>query len=158
MSYVHINTAGFQRLQQKVTDRIERLRGHTLRRHVVKMADEIIHEYNRTIDNFTPGTVKDLSPKYKVQKAQEFGHVYPILKASGAMAASMYHEVKVRSRGAIYSIKIRFRGNNGKITNRRLAMIHITGEGKMPARDFTKLPPGFAAKWTRRILAELRRK
>ena len=39
-----------------------------------------------------PGQYKDLSPKYKRQKAREYGHIYPILVASGNLRDSVINK------------------------------------------------------------------
>lgn len=157
MAFVNVTTTGMRNLSVKVTKRIEALRGHKLRTTVQSMAADVIRQFNVTVDSFTPGNVPDLSPRYKLAKAQRFGTAYPILKATGQMMASLFSTVRVRSRGASYQIWIGLRGSRGRITNAQLAEYHVNGTGRMPARDFMTLPPAFKRRWSSRILAALRK-
>lgn len=152
-----ITTTGIGNLRAKVATKIKAMSGPAIKRAVNKMADEMLAEYRGLEESFIPGPVTDLTEKYKKRKQKKHGSVYPILQATSQMMDSMFH--KVSATGSKFKIFVGFRGrhSNSKLSNERLAEIHINGEGTQPVRNFMKLSRGFTWKWTRRIIAVLRK-
>ncbi len=151
---ITVKNSAAEQMDVKITKRIAALKGWPIRKELLQMAEDVIAEYHKVQQGFTPGAVPDLAESTKKAKAREHGFVYPILTATGQMMGQMRAEVRVRSRQEIYSIVIIFDGTRESgITNARLAQIHREGEGNMPKRDFMILSDKFTSRWTRRILA-----
>ncbi len=152
-----ITVTGIGKLRAKATTKVKRMAGPAVKKAVEQMADEVLAEYRGKEESFVPGSVADLDEKYKKRKQKKFGQVYPILQASGQMMNSMFH--KVTAAGSRFSIFVGFKGRHAgtKLSNEQLVKIHTGGEGTQPVRNFLKLSRGFTTKWTRRILAVLRK-
>lgn len=153
---VNVNIDGSNRLVERWNQRVNFLGGKRVRSILQEMGHEMEAQFQKNIEKFVPGPVKDLTPKYKKRKMKDVGHVYPILIKTGQMFASMYSRVFKKDG---WTVKVAFAGmHEGGITNQRLVGIHTGQEpGKMPVRDFMKLRKGWTAKWTRLILRELKR-
>lgn len=151
-----ITTTGLGKLRARAATKLKGLTGPAIKRAAGLMADETLAEYRSLEETFLPGPVDDLTEPYKKRKAKKFGSVYPILQASGQMMNSMVHVVKV-AKGLI-TIAVDFRGRRTpRLTNARLAEIHVEGQGTQPKRNFMKLSRGFTTKWTRKFAAILRK-
>lgn len=152
-----LTTTGIRALQLKVATKLTMMGGPVLANSVRMVGDNIVAQFRRNIDSFTPGSVEDLTPKYKKVKLKKYNKVYPILRATDQLYNSIYRRVAKTKTG--YKIFIGFTGNrSGKISNSRLAEIHANGMGNNSERDFMFIPRGFAWNQTRRIFAVLKGK
>ncbi len=151
-----ITVTGLNKLRARAATKLKGLTGPAVKRAAALMADETLAEYRSLEETFLPGPVADLTEPYKKRKAKLHGSVYPILQASGELMDSMFHMVKV-TKGLIV-IAVDFKGRRSpKLTNAKLAEIHVEGQGTQPKRNFMKLSRGFMTKWTRRFAAILRK-
>jgi hypothetical protein len=153
---VKTSVVGLERFATRMTNRANFL-GSGMKPLLREAGDELIETYKERIESFTPGEVPDLKDSTKKQKAKQVGFVYPILVRTRTMIDSMYARVKSAVRGSGWGIAIGFSGSQKGVSNARIAQIHITGEGNMPMRDFTKVPASFSDSIFRRIRDALRR-
>lgn len=157
---VEITTAGLERLTVKAERRLEYLKGNNeMRRFLQEAGKQLVEEYKATIRSFTPGPVQDLSAKYKVQKSKAVGRIYPILERTGALLRSMVPRVTDKGRQR-WTLAVTYRGIHpeANMKNSRLARLHITGEGNLPARDFTRPSNQWRAQLMARLRASVRKK
>jgi len=144
-----VSVDGIRSFQVKFTNRINFLGEKGMRALMQEIGREFVAEYRAKILSFTPGDARDLSPRYKLEKQQRFGRVYPILIATGAMVASAYSRVY---RGPPWRIRLGFAGqHSGGISNADLAEEHVRS-----GRDFTKREPGWSKKWLAELGTRLR--
>lgn len=137
---VEVNISGIRRIADKYTRRVNLMGGDAIRVLLKEQGAAYAAAMRANIASFTPGRVRDLTPAYKAQKQKKYGHVYPILHASGALVASITYRVMRRAQGA-WAIEILFIGDHGDgLSNKDLAGIHASGKGHMPRRDFTAIP------------------
>lgn len=153
---VTVRTAGLDRLIAKAKRKLDFLSSDGAREVMRKSGAELVTQFQRTINTFTPGPVKDLAPKTKVQKMRQVGRLYPILVRSGDLFRSMVP--RVTRKGTQWSITVMYKGRKPNITNARLAQIHITGEGRNPPRDFTSIPKNWRVNLFQRLRRELQRR
>lgn len=148
---------GSQLLAEKYSRRANLLGSGGMRAVMRQTADDVEAQLRARVDSFTPGAVADLSPKYKERKAARYGHVYPILIGAGALLASMRTRV-LQTKAGTWIIRLEFWGQHPSgIRNDALADAHIRGDGPLPPRDFTRLPPAVRAELRARTLEALRR-
>ncbi len=145
MSGWRMETGGAQRVRGKLEKALNFLGGTKTRAIMRESGDEAIEIFKKQIESFKPGRVKDLSEGYKAQKLRSAGFVYPILVRTGEMVDSMFTRVSKDDRG--WLIQLRFKGAR----NQRIAERHIKGDGKLPRRDFTLLPPDFHYRVLKRL-------
>lgn len=146
-------TKGLEALAAKAQAKADALNGAPMQALMGAMAQEMVVRMFRVASTFTPGSVPDLKPEYRLAKQKKWGHAYPILYASGAMLRSMYG-IAARTGEAMWTLRLGFQGQHPSagISNAELANIHISGSGRgLAARDFTKLDPGWETPWLQRI-------
>lgn len=151
---MRVTTLGLDRLHARITRRANFLSGIGLKDILRAAGDDLLKEFKKNIATFTPGPVRDLKPATKVQKQRQVGFIYPILHRTGDLIRSMHIRV-VAVRGL--TLRLEFWGaHSGGTLNSKIAEVHITGQGVMPVRDFTKIPPSWVAKLKRNIREALR--
>jgi hypothetical protein len=139
-----MSVAGAQRLRAKMSNRVNFLGGDGVRKVLKTEGKALLAAFRQHANNLSPGDVPDLSESYKPQKRRAVGFIYPILRRTGEMLGSMYTNV-IRDNGWV--IRVGFAGQHaGGGSNADIARAHIEGRGRLPKRDFTKLPPGFSAR------------
>lgn len=146
---VTATVSGIQRLNAKMNNRVNFLTGTGMRAVLKDSADDLVVQYKRTIESFTPGDVRDLAESTKKQKMRSVGFVYPILQRTMQMVNSMYASVHPPGRG--WTIAIGFTGSQRGVENATIAKAHIEGTAHLPKRDFTKIPPSWKSTLYRRI-------
>jgi hypothetical protein len=119
------------------------LAGDGMRPVLREVGEEIVAKYRQNIDE---GRFRDLTDKYKKRKAKIWGHVYPILVASGQMISAF--RTTVRREGSRWTILTHAPGmhvdeRGRSMKNNTLAEHHREGNEHTVARDFTKLDSGF---------------
>ena len=143
MTGLRVTTVGLERLEAKVTRRVNFLGGPGMRAVFQEAARELLIEYKTQVETFTPGPVRDLKPATKVRKQREVGFIYPILRRTGDMLQSMVAKVHYTS---AWAIRVTFPGVNRKGTrNQVVAKAHIEGTARLPVRDFTKVSRAWGA-------------
>ena len=142
---VHITTAGLDKLGARMNNAANFL-GRNGVRNVLRDAGALwVRAAKATIDSFAPGSVADLAASTKIQKQAEVGFIYPILRRTSEMYNSMGVTVLAPAGGNGWQIRLDMRGMRREgISNKTLAMLHATGSGNLPARDFFKRPAGFS--------------
>lgn len=152
---IEIETAGMRRLGAKAGARAKALQdGPEIRAVMQDVGKDMVEQFKVNIESFTPGRVRDLKPKYKKWKANNLGHVYPILIATGAFVASFYSRVfkpGTVSRTA-WVIRRGFAGRHPSgALNNDIAQAHIDS-----GRDFTRVTKRQEAAWMNKILRVIR--
>lgn len=154
---VTITGRGLEKLGAKVTRRANFLGTGGMLNVLHQAADDLLDVYKNQIRAFTPGSVPDLAESTKKSKRRQVGFIYPILIRTQQLLNSMYMRVRKPSGGKGWGIQLGFAGSQNGTANSRIAEIHITGEGNMPERDFTKVPKAWRQDLIRRIRDALRR-
>ena len=150
---VTVTTGGLERLRAKVNARLNFLGRGGIREVLERNAQDLKQQYRRKVESFVPGEVPDLKDATKKQKMREVGFIYPILRRTGEMLASMAVKVVPPQEGHGWRIQVTFRGTHtGGTRNQVIANAHINGEGRNPVRDFTKVSP----QWVGNLMKQIR--
>lgn len=144
-------------IREVYASRAKALRGEALRGTLQDMGQAIVSKYE---ENIMDGGFADLATKYKQRKQKMWGHIYPILVASGQLLASFKARVFFEG-GVRWVIQVTSPGQHidergRSMANNKLAQLHIDGTANMPARDFTKLGAGFYNHWRAVIRSAIR--
>lgn len=151
-----MDVGGTERLALKYSRRMNLLGTAAVGKIFGEAADELLVLYRKRVQSFRPGDVPDLTPGYKKQKRAAVGTVYPILWRTGYLISHLARRVYARP----WRIRLLFGGGQhpeAGIPTKRLAEIHIKGEGRVPPRDFTQLPEEWVKRWKDRLRRRLRR-
>ena len=144
---------GLRALAVKAERKTKLLTGVALQEIFDRGADELEFVFRRNVQRFTPGGVKDLTPKYKLRKEKQVGYAYPILYRTGVLMAALYTKAVKPVTGHVWKIRYGFAGihpENG-VDLAQLAEWHINGEGRNPKRDFTTVPKEWQVSFVKRV-------
>lgn len=149
---VRVTTSGAERMRTKAQKRLSNLQGGAVNKALNASGRDLIALYRARIESFIPGTVPDLKEQTKKTKQKQVGFVYPILRRTGQLVASMYHRVSMTE--SVATIRVGFRGRRaGGTLNSVIAGAHLDGTATLPKRDFTRV----TSEWRRSIMARLRK-
>jgi hypothetical protein len=135
---------GWDAAQRRILQRLEGLGERAMVRGLKRVGDALIGQYHESIARGRSPRHRfpKLSEPYATRKKRRWGD-RPILIASGSMIQSLGYLVTVLGPGR-YRLNAGASGTDANgVSNGDKARWHLDGTGRMPARDFGRVPARF---------------